>query len=596
MYSPEFSLRFREFSPPVDDHIPHIREFTAPLLQEMLVIQLDQNRWSPNTSALQLTFGVRETRQIQMDIVIGIINTPHRTSLSRASNTRNAATVAQRYTQLCAAEDMCYEDMWSVERFYGYHGSQLAPCGIASLIGPLTGSVCCGTLPGTSTNSIPQGWIVRVGDTRLVVLVGYDDGSLELPWDRVRNFSRNFNLMYAWTSSATGRSQSIRNSAFDEYSFVLRTYCAEYEECVGMEDTAEQIIGRGVVRRLPTSESASAHNDRLDPNDIVAGSRDVPDRGRDAAQEELNYIIAQELNYYPDEISRRRMPPSHANGAAAGHPRPALNIEAPIFIPADPTDPLFDAESIIRRDSGGYEPPLYDNDWALSPTGPIFIPDDPTESLGSRYVARVQAARGHYNSSPDSPGLMEYLHLQWSEDNEWPIDGGMGVWSDNSYYDSDGAEVAADEIAEHRERERQRLREAAAREAAAAAADVWHEAAADAKEKAAEEAVDLEMLRYNHGEGSPEDMKRVNEELMERLRELLNSERVMQNIPVCCVCFDNATHAFLPCGHVCICERCLEKAKNRYAFSNRSVPYAFENCPMCKTRTNGSPLRIDMSG
>ena len=44
---------------------------------------------------------------------------------------------------------------------------------------------------------------------------------------------------------------------------------------------------------------------------------------------------------------------------------------------------------------------------------------------------------------------------------------------------------------------------------------------------------------------------------------------------VCCVCMDEqASHACVPCGHQCLCERCAETVQKRD-----------ERCPMCNGAT-----------
>jgi hypothetical protein len=42
----------------------------------------------------------------------------------------------------------------------------------------------------------------------------------------------------------------------------------------------------------------------------------------------------------------------------------------------------------------------------------------------------------------------------------------------------------------------------------------------------------------------------------------------------CCVCMDNIkTHAFVPCGHMCICEECL------WELELKTYPL---KCPLCR--------------
>ena len=475
MYSPEFSLRFREHS---GENTAECDD-TAPKLQGIAQIQLDRNHSSQNTAALQLTFGVGLRRHIQMDLVIGNL-----------AETLHFPQGGPRTSDGFDYEDTTHYESrdgknWSVERFYGSHGMQAAPCVISSLVqpselesdgaaiqlsSPTEGGVCCGSLPAASINSIPQGWIVRVADTRLVVLVGYDDERPCIPWDRVRSFSSHLDLMYAWTYSAMGRSQVIDQSAFDDS--ICPYYPAKYVACVGMQDIAFEL-------------------------------------------ERYHYLL----------------PELPAVGPVGGDIAENI-IGYPGWRHLDSPDPL----DVAISSGSGLEAAL------------CWIPQNPHRSAAAAAPPRWRSADFNYdlNCWTDRNGL---LLLRQSP----------------SHYTN---EV----LLKWREEEK------AAKEAK------WRE-----EEKAAKEAVNRELVRlYNHGAGSPEDMKRVNEKLRERVRTKLNSKRAMQNIPVCCECNTNyATHAFNPCGHVFICDQCRQRHPN--------FNCSFEKCPICQTKRKGSPLRIYLS-
>mmetsp|Transcript_26542 Transcript_26542/g.61108 ORF Transcript_26542/g.61108 Transcript_26542/m.61108 type:complete len:109 (-) Transcript_26542:43-369(-) len=61
----------------------------------------------------------------------------------------------------------------------------------------------------------------------------------------------------------------------------------------------------------------------------------------------------------------------------------------------------------------------------------------------------------------------------------------------------------------------------------------------------------------------------------EDAEELNNSTTISHDISICCICFINKpVYAFIPCGHLALCETCKESSTND-----------FRKCPVCQLET-----------
>jgi len=70
------------------------------------------------------------------------------------------------------------------------------------------------------------------------------------------------------------------------------------------------------------------------------------------------------------------------------------------------------------------------------------------------------------------------------------------------------------------------------------------------------------------------------DEEKQKILEYEEELRIKTNGMQCVICIDRiATHAFLPCGHRCICKNCSVDVKNKY--------HQGRKCPICKTKAKG---------
>ena len=549
VYSSEFSLRFTTIGGVILQAINSSENYLPPKLQDASMKQIDDHQ------TLHLTFGVQREMRIKMDLMLGNLNETSAQESQRlrvqpqpitwsveqfsGSNSRLGVIGLETYLTAIASLEQPSEHEWYNTSIYNAQGLGFR----VSRPNPTGWGVCCGSLPAPSLNREPQGWIVRVGDTRLVIHVGRDGwGTPAFPWNLVRDMPNEdwcpylSEHMFNWIMHSEGVSQQVEGSAFNDQWLLVPRSPAVYRALEGI--TCDVFGGFGAAgAEVSTSTAVS----RLGASG-AAGAAGAAGTARAAD----SYVA----------------PGGAARGASAGR----AYERVPPSYEGDITASIAAARVYAQRNS------LTDAETTalLSRTRDLYF--DPAASGSGPAASAGRASHGAASSeAPDMP--------LWDQYTDWyPLQGpglrhliaehGRPVPPDGS-----GSSVAYRTVVE--------------REAAALEAGVVEEA--DADEADARE-VDREIeTKYGYKTGSRKEMKRVNALLLDRMRIELTSKRVMQRKsiekPECCICIRReATVALNPCGHVCLCEYCARG------------PNQLETCPICRTRCNVlPPLRIYMA-